>query len=1455
MNEDLDKEQQFLDEKLKNTFIIRENYNIEKFFKQDNLDTSFVPGGVGIRSEIFRNKEKNFFSNSSFRNLFTHFCISKPSQSKSTELSKNEKAALVSIRKILQRGDMSFLSPEIESELLKKYGHLYTNEQNKGDVCPILEKEPIDIKTQLIDWTGELKTSPDTILSYENNNFDSGVEKKFFEYCKKNFPHSIKWLHSQPKKEYFVEKSYKEEINANHERGSDFLYAPPWQKPVIIEILGPHWFPDGDTSLPTLASVKFNELKSRFNDELVDVYGVPVSQVDIEDGEDFNVVKELLTPPKESPDKKITEFLNTLWSIGAFQQLMPELLEYEKLHRKKVWNIEINTFSGLVGFEYFLNFLHAISQIWSCEKLVPERVNFYSEGNGKPKSYKINEKGKYKKVTLENEATKKDLSLYIDHEKSYLEKYPSINAFFVRKSTLPFSLTNKIGRVRKPKIEIDDSHKIYLEEVLKYIFGKTKFRDVQFEAIRRVLEDKNSLVLLPTGFGKSMIYQLSSFILPGVSIIISPTVALIKNQQKNLELNSITRGVGITGDYDHAKKALLYNDISNGDIFMILCSPERLLIPEFNDSMKQAVENFGLSLNTIDEAHCISEWGQEFRTSYLGIGKRLEELSDRKTPLLALTGTASLKVRLDIVFNCNLQETDILQTENFKRNELNFGVVHNQQPTERGNLLKDVFEENITEFFDKKLLDFFKTQERETDNNLILIFAPYKKDLLNLRKVLEKWFKDKELDNPGIEIMYGSKPIRKSLFKELRAGDDQSAYKTKTTEEFRSGKVKILIATKAFGMGIDIPNIRAVIHYGIPSSLMSWYQEAGRAGRDQENSMCHTIFTEEPNIDANELFFKHNPDVLDEKKEVIKNSDINVHLRFYYQGFPGIYEEVLYLVDFLRKFNEQYNYEPWKVGRNATLPFFANIEEIDPDEKLDEEAEIQAEEAEWEAETTNTFIDKTIYRLMICGVFKTWHKDYSQKQYIFDLNTLKDIIKFEELESWLNQRLHTTTRGFIQKVKVIAQNINEKKYQEVINEFVHAFSDSNSEDTSGEKFFDFENLRSLDKVIIKPPNAASIKKIENLKKVIKLKPGFTEEQRESLEKIFEKEWFSNELCGEIKDYIEGKGRHNNRGFTRFTKSNKTQKTTEKQKEAVENIINTTKSSGFKKRYGNKKIKTQLDMDWFMLEKIIYEQGVDGSYNTKMKIQKEIKKYEKKASGFDALIICVFTFLLKATYDSIGYQKRDNHLQVYRFAKDNKSNEEIQTAFNNFFGDSDPVFAEELRDRLIKRDISASEEATVEDWINALQKVTNLEKVGGDLVNVKGSVGEQFGLWYIGYLYVLIMLEKDQDYVIRHLEDYAEYHKDVLFQLTEFLVKYGYELGNISYVSLLLSWMESVREKLDFNDLLGKNNLLNYQAFKGEHIKNILDSDNRDNDSLTLLNHSLLSEIKELKKRGLFNSMT
>ena len=131
---------------------------------------------------------------------------------------------------------------------------------------------------------------------------------------------------------------------------------------------------------------------------------------------------------------------------------------------------------------------------------------------------------------MENEATKKDLSLCIDYEKSYLEKYPSINAFFVRKSTLPFSLTNKIGMVRKPKIELDDTHKIHLEELLKYILEKQNL-DVQFEAIKGCLKTRTHLFFF-LGFGKSMIYQLSSFILPGVTIIISPTVALIKNQQK-----------------------------------------------------------------------------------------------------------------------------------------------------------------------------------------------------------------------------------------------------------------------------------------------------------------------------------------------------------------------------------------------------------------------------------------------------------------------------------------------------------------------------------------------------------------------------------------------------------------------------------------------------------------------------------------------------------------------------------------------------------------------------------------------------------------------------------------------------------------------------------------------------------------------------------------------------------
>ena len=860
----------------------RKKYYIESTFTHKGMKSFFIPGGVGIRSKPLRFKNGESLENSYFFNLFSQFSITKPDGSSNKKLLKNEKAALVALRKILQRGDNSFLSPEVECALLKKYGFEYTTNSEKGDISPILSSEPIIID-DVFDLTEESKSKPRPIISVNDSSiFDSNPEREFYSYCEKNFPTSIKWLQPQPKREYFVNENYKEEIAKEFELGVDFLYTPPWQKPIIIEILGPHHFLGNENKDLAEESTKFQKYKDRFNPELVDVYGIPVSQIENKSGPDFELVSEMLKTPNRIKNKTVSNFLKTLWSIGALQNIMPELIETEKLYNRKSWKIKINSFDPLTGFNFFLNMVYSVLKIWNSDNLLPKDIVFFREESDKVISFSRDENGRYEKSKSQKNAAfshKEDISVFVEYENTYLEKCNSNKAFYVRKSNFPFKLQNTIGKVKKPKLTIDETHKKYLEELLKYIFGKKQFREVQFSAIKNVLEGLSSLVLLPTGFGKSMIYQLASFILPGVTIIISPTVALIKNQQENLEANSITRAVGLSGEDDPLSRDLKYSDISSGDTFIILCSPERLLSPDFTDTMKQAVSNIGLSLNTIDEAHCISEWGQEFRTAYLGIGDRLASLSENRVPLLAVTGTASLKVRQDIIFNCSLKENNVLQAQDYKRPELEFQVVNNDKPNDRTNKLKYFFDKSLVGFLSNNLIKIFENRKNETDNNLILIFVPYKSHLIFLRKELNTFFKNKNID-VDIGMMWGTKPIRKKQFEQAGVGEDQKAYKEISVDDFKAGRKKIMIATKAFGMGIDIPNIRSVVHYGIPSSLMSWYQEAGRGGRDQEKSLCCTIYTEEQGIIPQELFTDYDSSVVEDAGQKIGESDIFTTIAF-----------------------------------------------------------------------------------------------------------------------------------------------------------------------------------------------------------------------------------------------------------------------------------------------------------------------------------------------------------------------------------------------------------------------------------------------------------------------------------------------------------------------------------------------------------------------------------------------
>jgi len=1432
-------------------FLNRQFYELEKQLKSTNQNTQFVPGGVSLRSAPVSINGKNIFSETSFSSLFSQFAITTPKSLNLIKPNLHEKSTMTSLKKILQRGDPSFLSPKIEAELLKYFNFDIEIEESKGDIAPKIISEKLTFDKERFDITGEV--SPDStpkIRDEEIHIFDSKPEENFYKLCAEKFPGSLKWLHPQPLRKHFLLSDFTQQEENENRRGADFLYAPPWQKSIIIEVLGPHWFAKGENQNSSSSSKKFLEYKSRFDTELVDVYGIPVSQIDARSGDDLENVLNLVTAPDGIETKTTANLLNTIWSIGALHNLFTEILSLEVLYGKKQWKIKINKFDSLLGFNHYLNLVKSISKVWNCENLLPQKILFFSESkNNLIYSFELEANQKYLSKKIKNESLiKEDIEIKIEPEKTYLETYEKSSIFYVRKSSFPFKHQTTISKTKKPKISLSSDNQKDLEEVLNHVFAKNKFRNIQFNALKRVLEEKNSLVLLPTGFGKSMIYQLASLILPGITLVISPTVALIKNQQKNMELNSISRAVGISGEDTPVIRNLKYESISQGNTFLILCSPERLLSSQFTEKLKTAVAHIGLSLNAIDEAHCISEWGQEFRTSYLGIGNRLNELTETKTPLLALTGTASLKVRQDITFNCQLSESDVLQADNFKRDELNFNVVFNTNHKEKPNLVNDFFETQIEKFFNSNLNEFFTTNQAIDRNNLIIIFVPYKKDTINYRNRLLKFFKQKEID-VSIGIMWGTKPFSntdwinfigkpkdengKSIAKQTPK-QTQREYKEHITENFRTGKTKIIIATKAFGMGIDIPNIRSVLHIGIPSSLMSWYQEAGRAGRDQENSLCTTIFTEEENVNPEELFNTHNAEVVQDIQKKLRTSDIWTHLQFYYNSFPGIYEELLYLIDFLRKLKDEFTWDATKPNKTTTIDFFGELIDIEKetDDNISEEKQKSIEEAERESETINNFIDKTVYRLLICGFLKNWHKDYSAQKYELEFNSINEILKFTELENWLKQRLHTTTKGFIDTVRLIGRGIfeNNLSYSQVIDQFVTQLGSNSEKEIYTEENFDINDLRNLEEVIILAPSSPTSKQIEGIKKEIKHK-HFQDYQIKVLEEFLESDFLTSEVCKSIKNFL-----HQTRNHAVFTREKLTIPASENQKNAIKNIIKSTQIREFRNEFKSFIPKNMNEVDWFFLRKLIHEQAFNSEYRQKVEIQQSIENFQKKASGFDAFIICIFTYLVIATYDSIGYQKRASHLDVYRYAKNFNSNEEIQNFFNSFFGDSDDVFAAKLRNDLINP--LQKDKITMKDWIEALQNTPNINSVIFDIEKGRDTA-DQFSLWWIGYLYVLEKSEESIERIHSHLDEYKSLHNDALENVFEFLKNFTNKEEDLSFIASALNWYES---NLENNQL----RTIEYTEFYEEVLNKILEKKLFDDATLLLINNSVIDKLKILK---------
>lgn len=337
--------------------------------------------------------------------------------------------------------------------------------------------------------------------------------------------------------------------------------------------------------------------------------------------------------------------------------------------------------------------------------------------------------------------------------------------------------------------------KYNLTERLKHYFGFDSFKGDQEAIISNVLDGHDTFVLMPTGGGKSLCYQLPSLLMEGTAIVVSPLIALMKNQVDVINGMSESDGVAHYLNSSLKKSAIdkVKSDVTSGLTKLLYVAPESLNKEENVEFFKSVK----ISFYAIDEAHCISEWGHDFRPEYRKIRTAIDEIGN--APIIALTATATDKVRTDIKRSLGIEDAKEFKSS-FNRPNLYYEV---RQKT------KDI---------DKNIIMFIRQNEGKSG----IVYCLSRKKVEELAAVLQ------------------ANDIKAAPY---HAGMD-SETRSKTQDDFLMEKIDVIVATIAFGMGIDKPDVRFVIHYDIPKSLEGYYQETGRAGRDGEEGRCIAFYSE-----------------------------------------------------------------------------------------------------------------------------------------------------------------------------------------------------------------------------------------------------------------------------------------------------------------------------------------------------------------------------------------------------------------------------------------------------------------------------------------------------------------------------------------------------------------------------------------------------------------------------------
>lgn len=494
-----------------------------------------------------------------------------------------------------------------------------------------------------------------------------------------------------------------------------------------------------------------------------------------------------------------------------------------------------------------------------------------------------------------------DISMYHRMEEDEPKEFP--NSIVIRNASLyqnadrtittgPHLKFKEFGTFENSNWEETDPDRVEsLRYFLRSLFRKKDFRKGQLPILNRTLPGKSVIGLLPTGGGKSLTYQLSALMQPGVCMVIDPIISLMRDQVKGLRNHWIDACHFINSSIKtREKKVEIQKKISDGKALFFFISPERLLIEDFRSylrAMSQEGDPVYYSYCVIDEAHCVSEWGHDFRTSYLSVAENAMRFCITHPdgidtiPIFALTATASYDVLADIQrelsgndMSFRIGEEAIVELDEYTRPELSFVIQEIVSDDLLGATDFDL-KRRISEKKNEYLKEILLRHENDLKDQAGLIFTPHRSHYFGVTdRFKPKGQANGVLDNLKSDV--GRLSHKMGFFmgsdEENKSIQDLSLV---NQDKFLGGELNLLVATKAFGMGIDKEDIRFTVHYNYPPSIESFLQEAGRAGRDEKASTCYLLYTnpagleQDVEFEVNEYFHKSTYRGADKDKRII----------------------------------------------------------------------------------------------------------------------------------------------------------------------------------------------------------------------------------------------------------------------------------------------------------------------------------------------------------------------------------------------------------------------------------------------------------------------------------------------------------------------------------------------------------------------------------------------------------